>query len=89
MHAGTRLVRVTCKHEDGAPTWGIEVLAKFTEHESFFVLTIDRQSKHRACDHRNCSRRTKPQKTESFPSEVLCVSSSFYDRRLCVWTVDL
>jgi diphthamide biosynthesis protein 7 len=22
-------------------------------------------------------------------SEVLCVSSSFYDRRLCVWTVDL
>ncbi|KAJ5124291.1 uncharacterized protein N7515_008116 [Penicillium bovifimosum] len=34
MHAGTRLVRVTCKMQDGGSEWGIEVLAKFTEHES-------------------------------------------------------
>ncbi|OGE49756.1 hypothetical protein PENARI_c020G06510 [Penicillium arizonense] len=34
MHAGTRLVRVTCTQQDGTPEWGIEVLAKFTEHES-------------------------------------------------------
>ncbi|OQD81961.1 hypothetical protein PENANT_c024G07070 [Penicillium antarcticum] len=34
MHAGTRLVRVTCSQQDGTSEWGIEVLAKFTEHES-------------------------------------------------------
>ncbi|CAG7961298.1 unnamed protein product [Penicillium nalgiovense] len=73
MHAGTRLVRVTCKHEDGAPNWGIEVLAKFTEHESMNYASGVWEG--------------GQETTRS--SEVLCVSSSFYDRRLCVWTVDL
>ncbi|CAI7577383.1 unnamed protein product [Penicillium glandicola] len=72
MHAGTRLVRVTCKHEDGASNWGIEVLAKFTEHESM-----------------NYASGVWVGGQETTRSEVLCVSSSFYDRRLCVWTVDL
>ncbi|KGO48367.1 hypothetical protein PEX1_097080 [Penicillium expansum] len=73
MHAGTRLVRVTYKHEDGAPNWGIEVLAKFTEHESMNYA----------------SGVWEGGQDTTRPSEVLCVSSSFYDRRLCVWTVDL
>ncbi|OQE37311.1 hypothetical protein PENCOP_c010G05284 [Penicillium coprophilum] len=73
MHAGTRLVRVTCKQEDGAPDWGIEVLAKFTEHESMNYASGVWEG--------------RQETTRS--SEVLCVSSSFYDRRLCVWTVDL
>ncbi|KAJ5970739.1 uncharacterized protein N7479_000657 [Penicillium vulpinum] len=73
MHAGTRLVRVTCKHEDGAPNWGIEVLAKFTEHESMNYASGVWEGEQKA--------------TQS--SGILCVSSSFYDRRLCVWTVDL
>lgn len=73
MHAGTRLVRVTCKQEDGAPNWGIEVLAKFTEHESMNYASGVWEG---------------GQETAQ-SSEILCVSSSFYDRRLCVWTVDL
>lgn len=74
MHAGTRLVRVTCKIEDGASEWGIEVLAKFTEHESMnYASGVWMGQGGR----------------ETARSELLCVSSSFYDRRLCVWTVDL
>ncbi|CAI7670105.1 unnamed protein product [Penicillium discolor] len=73
MHAGTRLVRVTCKQEDGAPNWGIEVLAKFTEHESMNYASGVWEG---------------GQETAQ-SSEILCVSSSFYDRRLCVWTVGL
>ncbi|KAF4771902.1 hypothetical protein N7455_008120 [Penicillium solitum] len=73
MHAGTRLVRVTCKQEDGAPNWGIEVLAKFTEHESMNYA----------------SGVWEGEQESARSSEVLCVSSSFYDRRLCVWTVDI
>ncbi|KAJ5530754.1 hypothetical protein N7527_004147 [Penicillium freii] len=73
MHAGTRLVRVTCKQEDGVPNWGIEVLAKFTEHESMNYASGVWEG--------------GQETTQS--SEILCVSSSFYDRRLCVWTVDL
>ncbi|CAI7590382.1 unnamed protein product [Penicillium palitans] len=73
MHAGTRLVRVTCKQEDGAPNWGIEVLAKFTEHESMNYASGVWEG--------------GQETTQS--SQILCVSSSFYDRRLCVWTVDL
>lgn len=73
MHAGTRLVRVTCKHEDGAPNWEIEVLAKFTEHESMNYASGVWEG--------------GQETTQS--SEILCISSSFYDRRLCVWTVDL
>lgn len=73
MHAGTRLVRVTCKHEDGTPNWGIEVLARFTEHESMNYASGVWEG--------------GQETTRS--SEILCVSSSFYDRRLCVWAVDL
>ncbi|KAJ9492711.1 hypothetical protein VN97_g492 [Penicillium thymicola] len=73
MHAGTRLVRVTCKQKDGAPNWEIEVLAKFTEHESMNYASGVWEGGQGT--------------TQS--SGILCVSSSFYDRRLCVWTVDL
>jgi diphthamide biosynthesis protein 7 len=76
MHAGTRLVRVTCKMQDGGSEWGIEVLAKFTEHESMnYASGVWVGGKKR--EEAGCS------------SQLLCVSSSFYDRRLCVWTVDL
>ncbi|KAJ5766925.1 uncharacterized protein N7511_004541 [Penicillium nucicola] len=74
MHAGTRLVRVTCSQQDGAPSWSIEVLAKFTEHESMNYASGVWQG-------------MKAGQEES--GELLCVSSSFYDRRLCVWTVDV
>lgn len=76
MHAGTRLVRVTCKQQDGTAEWDIEVLAKFTEHESMnYASGVWEGGK--------VSRKT------AGAFELLCVSSSFYDRRLCVWTVNL
>lgn len=76
MHAGTRLVRVTCTQQDGTPEWGIEVLAKFTEHESMNYASGVWEG-------------TKVGRGESGSGELLCVSSSFYDRRLCAWTADI
>lgn len=75
MHAGTRIVQVTCKQQDGSWEWDIEVLAKFTEHESMNY----------ASGVWNC---TEPSR-DTTASELLVVSSSFYDRRLCVWTANV
>lgn len=71
MHGGTRVVRVV-----GADLqWEIEVVAEFTEHESMNYA----------------SDVWKPEGGYSLDgttgSELLCVSSSFYDRRLCTWRV--
>jgi diphthamide biosynthesis protein 7 len=69
MHAGTRIVRITQKQEDQAAEWVIDVLAKFTEHESMNYASDVWKG--------------------STSSELLCVSSSFYDRRVCVWRADV
>ncbi|KAH8426826.1 uncharacterized protein LDX57_004557 [Aspergillus melleus] len=74
MHAGTRVVRVTGEMKEGSePQWGIEVLAEFTEHESMNYA----------------SDVWKPRGGYDLQgqegSELLCVSSSFYDRRVCIW----
>ncbi|KAJ5357624.1 hypothetical protein N7541_004782 [Penicillium brevicompactum] len=76
MHAGTRVVRVSCKQDEGSSEWDIEVLAKFTEHES-----MNYASGVWKCQ--NADR----EKDQS--SELLVVSTSFYDRRLCVWTANV
>ncbi|KAJ5115024.1 hypothetical protein NUU61_000783 [Penicillium alfredii] len=71
MHAGTRVVRVTCKQQDQDPEWEIEVLAEFTEHESMnYASSVWAGS-------------------QGGSSSLLCVSSSFYDRRVCVWSVEV
>ncbi|KAJ5703832.1 hypothetical protein N7493_010970 [Penicillium malachiteum] len=74
MHAGTRVVRVTQTEQDQGPSWDIEILAEFTEHESMNYAS-------------DVWKGAKSEHSEAFPesSELLCVSSSFYDRRLCVW----
>lgn len=75
MHAGTRVVQVSCNRpesgewNDGA--WKIEILAKFTEHESMNYASDVWRDK-------NINE-----------SGLLVVSSSFYDRRVCVWDVDV
>jgi diphthamide biosynthesis protein 7 len=75
MHAGTRVVRVTCKQQNKSSEWEIEVLAKFTEHESMnYASGVWNGVK--------AGEKTDPS------SELLVVSSSFYDRRLCVWTAN-
>ncbi|KAJ9403635.1 hypothetical protein DTO045G8_8658 [Paecilomyces variotii] len=69
MHTGTRLLRVSCNRWDEGD-WSIEVLAKFTEHESMNYASDVWQGENL---------------DESKP---LVVSSSFYDRRVCVWGAD-
>ncbi|KAJ6157781.1 hypothetical protein N7470_005373 [Penicillium chermesinum] len=77
MHAGTRIVRVTQTQQDGSSEWDIRVLAEFTEHESMnYASDVWKGVK------------SEPAEGGS-SSDLLCVSSSFYDRRLCVWRVDL
>jgi diphthamide biosynthesis protein 7 len=70
MHAGTRVVQVTQTQQDQTSEWSIEVLAKFTEHESMNYASDMWKGSNNG--------------TES-GSEMICVSSSFYDRRMCVW----
>ena len=73
MHAGTRVVRVSCLYDQedkgigGEGSWQIEVVAEFTEHESMNYASDVWKG--------------------SSPSELLCMSSSFYDRRVCLWRV--
>jgi len=75
MHAGSRVVRVTQTQEGQTSEWGIEVLAEFTEHESMnYASAVWRGSKAETAD---------------AASELVCVSSSFYDRRVCVWRVQV
>lgn len=78
MHAGTRVVRVTQTQHDQGSEWDIQVLAEFTEHESMNYASDVRKGVK--------SDRTE---TSSGKSELLCVSSSFYDRRLCVWKINV
>ncbi|KAF7628858.1 hypothetical protein AFCA_000912 [Aspergillus flavus] len=76
MHAGTRVVRVTRTLGENAG-WDIEVLAEFTEHQSMNYA----------------SDVWKPEGGYDLQgkevSELLCISSSFYDRRLCLWRVSV
>ncbi|KAE8412028.1 hypothetical protein BDV36DRAFT_305245 [Aspergillus pseudocaelatus] len=76
MHAGTRVVRITRTLGENAG-WDIEVLAEFTEHQSMNYA----------------SDVWKPEGGYDLQgkemSELLCISSSFYDRRLCLWRVNV
>lgn len=57
------------QHEDG--TWEFEVVAKFTEHESMnYASTVLR--------HGSQNERIRIE-------DVVFITTSFYDRRLCVW----
>lgn len=77
MHAGTRIVRVTWKRarvlDSEIGDWDIEVLAQFTEHESMNYASDVWRG------------------GDDAPSgtELVCVSSSFYDKRLCLWKVQI
>ena len=70
MHAGTRLVRVILRQQDGdTDEWEMSVLAEFTEHESMnYASDVWRG---------DCK-----------DDSLLCVSSSFYDKRVCLWKAE-
>lgn len=77
MHAGTRIVKVTWKRtrltDLEIGDWDIEVLAQFTEHESMNYASGVWRGGNDA----------------TTGTELVCVSSSFYDKRLCLWKVQL
>ncbi|RAL10808.1 uncharacterized protein BO97DRAFT_393252 [Aspergillus homomorphus CBS 101889] len=75
MHGGTRVVRVRCS---GGSEWELEVLAEFTEHESMNYATDV---------WRPAGGYELPIHSSDEQQEVLCLSSSFYDRRVCLWRV--
>lgn len=87
MHAGTRIVQVI--HEEKKKKddddyeddeWTFHILAKFEEHESMnygsdFQPDLKKEKK------------KKEKKEEKEKKKI--VSTSFYDRRLCLWTVEI
>ncbi|KAF7181966.1 hypothetical protein CNMCM7691_001354 [Aspergillus felis] len=80
MHAGTRVVAVTWKPQgadDSGSEWSIDVLAQFTEHESMnYASDVWKAEGGYDLEGKDIS-------------ELVLVSSSFYDRRVCIWRVDL
>lgn len=66
--------RVVRVSGDGKSQWGIEVLAEFTEHESMNYASDAWKG---------------GQGEKEKESNLLCLSSSFYDRRVCIWRVDV
>lgn len=82
MHAGTRIVQVIHEekkqkkdNDDEEEEWKFHILAKFEEHESMnYGSDIQPGLK-------------KEKKKEKERKRI--VSTSFYDRRLCLWTVEI
>lgn len=72
MHAGARIVRLG--GDTGGAVGGIEVLWRFEEHES-----MNYGSDYTWVDGREFF-------GEGEGRKILCVSISFYDKRLCLWT---
>lgn len=70
MHAGARVLQI---RGDGDSVDGIDVLARFEEHKSMNY----------GSDWSRVEGRLTSESGEG--KEVLCVSTSFYDRLLCVW----
>ena len=73
MHGGTRVVKITGDRESG---WDIEILAEFTEHESMNYASDVWKGDQKADD------------IGTKEGELLCLSSSFYDRRVCLWRIN-
>lgn len=61
MHAGARVLQI----DKTSGVWTINIIARFTEHESMDYASDVRISK----------------------EDTILVSTSFYDRRLCVWNL--
>lgn len=85
MHAGTRIVQVIHEKkkkkkedDDEEEEWKFHVLAKFEEHESMNYGS-DVQP----------DLRQKEEKEKEEKEKKKIVSTSFYDRRLCLWTVEI
>ncbi|EEH18905.2 hypothetical protein PABG_01224 [Paracoccidioides brasiliensis Pb03] len=94
MHAGARIVRITCSTggEEGllAVKWDIEVLAEFTEHESMnYASDVWRGNGGAGSGAMPGSGGQDQLQRTDRDSKLLCVSSSFYDKRVCVWRANV
>lgn len=85
MHAGTRIVQVIREEkkkdddDDEEEEWRFHVLAKFEEHESMnYGSDVQPELK-----------KEKKKEREEKERKKKIVSTSFYDRRLCLWTVEI
>lgn len=81
MHAGTRIVRIRGRAEGGdgaAAVEEMEVVARFEEHASMNYGSDWSRTESRLLASPGTADGEKG-------GEVLCVSTSFYDRLLCVW----
>lgn len=72
MHAGTRVLEIYNDHQD---LWVIKVLSKFEEHESMNYGSD------------NSGSRLWEAPTNGGKEPVVIASTSFYDRKICVWTI--
>lgn len=83
MHAGTRIVQVIHEEkkikDDEDDEWTFHVLAKFEEHESMNY----------GSDVQPDLKKEKDKEKEEEKEKKKIVSTSFYDRRLCLWTVEI
>ena len=78
MHAGARVVEVShiVDRPDGdrdGESWSVRVLAEFTEHTSMNYA----------------SDVWTFQREATGDAKLFCVSSSFYDKRVCVWNISI
>ena len=79
MHAGARVIRVSRNSGSGTEeSWNIEILVEFSEHQSMnYASGVWRRSG------------KGQEKGDIGVTDIPCVSSSFYDKRLCLWKFDL
>jgi len=92
MHAGTRILRVQRSAEG---KWSIEILAQFLEHESMNYASDARSSDARSSDAKSSDatssdatpRLADIEETTTDTEEMMVVSSSFYDKKLCLWRI--
>ncbi|WEW59926.1 hypothetical protein PRK78_005408 [Emydomyces testavorans] len=84
MHGGSRLLRIThsVSWEDsqcGEGKWEIDVLAEFKEH----------QSMNYASDFYRGEKEETGEADATTERIIFCVTSSFYDKRVCVWKANI
>ena len=82
MHAGARVLRL-CKGSTG--TWAFEVIAQFTDHQSMNYGSDIQPALPSEPDRKAQG----PEKVSGKESVRTVVSTSFYDKLLCVWRFDM
>lgn len=98
MHAGVRIVRIARRLSRNmyqeACTWKIDVVGAYTEGHESMVYGADSVSARRLTDHEAehpgdtdpLLRSGNQDNDDDPPRDFVIVSTSFYDRKICVWS---